>query len=116
MERFESKIRYTSLFGIYHSLLTHTQIEIGSDYFLADLSISEIAENRKISRSAVEDAIKKTSIKLDEFESSLHIYEKRENILKITAKLGEKALNNTELEQIESIEKELEYGVWELNR
>ena len=108
MEKFERTIRYISLYNIYSELLTHTQKEIAEDYFLADLSLSEIAEDRNISRSAVEDAIKKTCAKLDEFESKLHLLEKKEKLLKLTANLKQKALNNTEIEQIELIEKELD--------
>lgn len=111
MEKFERTIRYVNLYTIYKDLLTHTQKEIAGDYFLADLSISEVAENRQISRSAVEDAIKKSCQKLDEFESTLHLLEKRDSLLKITAKLKEKALNNSEIAELEEIEKELEYGI-----
>lgn len=113
MEKFERTIRYISLYNIYKNLLTHTQQEIAEDYFLADLSISEVAENRNISRSAVEDAIKKSCIKMDEFERELHLLAKKEMLLKITAKLKEKALNCSEVEELEQIEKELYNGIWE---
>ena len=111
MEKFERTIRYISLYNIYKDLLTHTQSDIAGDYFLADLSLSEIAEERNISRSAVEDAVKKTCVKLDEFESKLHFLEKKERLLKLTAKLKQKALNASEIEELEQIEKELDYGV-----
>ena len=111
MEKFERTIRYIALFNIYCGLLTHTQREIAEDYFLADLSLSEIAEIRNISRSAAEDAIKKACIKLDEFESEMHLLEKKERLQVLTAKLKEKALNTSEIEELEEIEKELEYGI-----
>ena len=111
MEKFDRTIRYISLFEIYKHLLTYTQKDIVGDYLLADLSISEIANERNISRSAVEDAISKACKKLDDFEDKLHCYEKKENISKITAKLKEKSLNCTEIDEIESIEKELDYGI-----
>ena len=111
MEKFERTIRYINMFTIYKSLLTYTQQEIVGDYFLADLSISEIAEERKISRSAVEDAINKACKKMDDFESKLHLLEKKDNISKITEMLREKALNNTEIEELEQIVKELDYGI-----
>ena len=115
MEKFERTIRYINLYTIYKSLLTYTQQEIVGEYLLVDLSISEIAENRNISRSAVEDAISKASKKLDDFEDKLHILEKKENVAKITAKLKEKSLNCTEIDEIEQIDKELDYGIWESN-
>ena len=115
MEKFERTIRYISLYNIYKDLLTHTQIDIAGDYFLADLSLSEIAEDRNISRSAVEDAIKKSCAKLDEFEAKMHLLEKKERLVKLTSKLKQKALNTTEIKELEEIEKELEYGIWKLN-
>ena len=111
MEQIEKKIRYSKLMSIYGSLLSYSQKEIGSDYFVYDLSLSEIAESRNISRSAVEDAISKASKKLDEFEEKMHVLERNENIIKITTNLKQKALNNTEIEEINSIEEELDYGI-----
>ena len=80
MERIEKTIRYSALLSIYGALLSDTQKEFSVAYFQYDLSLSEIAENHKVSRSAVEDAIKKGMKKLDEIESELHIYE---NCLKL---------------------------------
>ena len=107
MEKFERTIRYINLFTIYKDLLTYTQQEIVGDYLLADLSITEIAEERKVSRSAVEDAISKACKKLDDFEDKLHLLEKKENISKITANMKNKALNSSEISEIEEIDKEL---------
>ena len=115
MEKFERTIRYINLFTIYKDLLTYTQQEIVGDYLLADLSISEIAEERNVSRSAVEDAISKACKKMDDFESKLHLLEKKENISKITANLKNKALNSSEITEIEEIERELDNGIWESN-
>lgn len=111
MENLERTVKYVKLYNIYSSLLTHTQQEIAGDYFLADLSLSEIAESRNISRSAVEDAVKKTIAKLDDFESKMHLLEKKESALKITAKLKNKALNTSEIEEIEQLEKDIDYGI-----
>ena len=111
MEKIERTVRYVKLFNIYKDFLTHTQLEIVGDYFLADLSLSEIAESRKISRAAVEDAVKKACIKLDEYEEKLHLLEKSNKLLKISAKLREKCLNDSEIKEIEELEKELDYGI-----
>lgn len=111
MEKIERTIRYVKLYNIYKDFLTHKQIEIVGDYFLADLSLSEIAESRNISRAAVEDAIKKSCLKLDECESNLHLLDKSEKLRKISAKLKDKCLNTSEIKEIEEIEKELDYGI-----
>ena len=115
MEKIEQTIRYVKLFNIYKDFLTYKQVEIVGDYFLADLSLSEIAESRVISRSAVEDAIKKSCQKLDECESRLHLLDKVDRLAKISSKLKEKALNDSEIKEIEELEKELDYGIWESN-
>lgn len=111
MEKIERTIRYVKLFNTYKDFLTHTQVEIVGDYFLADLSLSEIAESRNISRAAVEDAIKKSCLKLDECEDKLRIVEKNEKLLKLSSKLKEKCLNTSEIAEIEAIEKELYNGI-----
>ena len=56
MEKFEKTIKYTKLFNLYGELLSKSQKDVFVDYFLADLSISEISENRNVSRAAVEDS------------------------------------------------------------
>ena len=77
MEKLEKTIRYTKLFNIYKSQLSSSQQEIINNYFFLDLSITEIANERGISRSAVEDALQKGISKLDELENEMHILEKR---------------------------------------
>ena len=109
MNKIEKTVLYVKLFNAYKELLSVTQKEMISDYYLADLSFSEIAENRGVSRSAVEDAISKGVKKLEEYESKLKIVEKREKLLQKLVILKEKALNKQEIEELESIEEELDY-------
>lgn len=111
MEKIERTIKYVKLFNIYNHFLTHNQMEVVGDYFLADLSLSEIAEARNISRAAVEDTVKKSCNKLDEYEANLHLLEKSEKLLKLSSKLKEKCLNSSEIREIEELEKELNYGI-----
>ena len=89
MDKIIKTIRYVELLEIYKSQLTHTQQEMLESYFQFDLSLSEIAENKNISRAAVEDALKKGIQKLESLEASLHILEKKEKILKIIANIKE---------------------------
>ena len=67
----DSFLKYAELLSIYQNLLSDTQREILGDYFFYNLSFSEIAENRNITRSAVEDAVKKGKKKLDDYEEKL---------------------------------------------
>lgn len=96
-------LRYVDLLSLYEDLLSSTQKEILSLYYKFDLSLSEIAEERSVSRAAVEDAIKKGNKKLDEFEASLKLLEKKSEILKNTAIIKQKYGNCKEIEQIERI-------------
>ena len=111
MNKINKAYRYTKLFNIYKSQLSKTQQAIIDDYYFADLSLSEIAENRGISRSAVEDALSKGCAKLEELESEIKILEKTEKANEKLENLKLKALNNKEINEIEEIEKELDYGI-----
>ena len=73
MSEIKKALEINRLLDIYGRLLTKQQFEIMSDYYYCDLSLSEISELRKISRTAVSDAIKTASKKLDKFEKSLRI-------------------------------------------
>ena len=103
MELLEKRLRYIELLHLYGELLSDTQKEILTDYLEFDLSLSEIALNRGSSRAAVEDAIKKGSKKLDDFESKLSMQKNREQILEKIAKLKEKYGNCSEIDEIEEV-------------
>ena len=68
------KVEYINrLLDIYGRLLTKAQFDIMSDYYYYDLSLSEISESKNISRTAVSDAIKKATKKLENYEEKLGI-------------------------------------------
>ena len=105
MDKLKKTVRYNSLLHIYGSLLSKTQYAFADAYFSYDLSLSEIAEAHGVSRSAVEDAIKKALTKLDEYEKNLKVLKNNEEILSLIEKA--KDLEGTEkikvLEEIERI-------------
>lgn len=104
MEKLEKTIRYNNLLHIYGALLSEAQKDIATSYFEYDLSVSEIAEEKNISRAAVEDGIKKSIAKLDQFESLLHVLENNKKI--------EDIIQNIDIETKEKIEKVLNnYGI-----
>ena len=103
MELLEKRIYYTELLHLYGELLSDTQKSILEDYLECDLSLSEMAENRSISRAAVEDAIKKGMKKLDGFESTLELHSKKEKISENIQVLKEKFGNCREIEEIEEV-------------
>ena len=73
MSEIKKTLEINRLLDIYGRLLTKQQFEIMSDYYYCDLSLSEISENRNISRTAVSDAIKTATKKLDKFEKNIGI-------------------------------------------
>lgn len=72
----EKNVKISMLCEIYGKLLTKKQLEILTDYYNNDLSLSEIAENNQITRQAVRDIIKKGENKLFELEEKLLFMEK----------------------------------------
>lgn len=60
----------------YGDLLTNHQKEILDDYYNEDLSMNEIAENYEISKSAVQDLIKRSINQLENYEKALKLVEK----------------------------------------
>lgn len=88
MNDIEERIKITNLLYLYGELLSSTQKDVLDLYFIYDLSLAEIAENKNISRSAVEDAIKKGKEKLKYFESKLKLLEKNSKIGDLLEKMS----------------------------
>lgn len=70
----ENREYLNSLFDIYKDLLTITEQTTFTDYYIEDLSLQEIADNKNISKSSVGKTLKSATEKLQEYESKLHIY------------------------------------------
>ena len=75
----EKKVEISMLWQIYGKLLTEKQYEYIDYYYNNDLSLSEIAENEKITRQGVRDIIKKGEKKLFEYEEKLLFMKKTIN-------------------------------------
>lgn len=70
------KLSFISLWDVYSGLLTAVQQEITDLYFNKDLTVSEIAEQKGISRQAVSDCLKGCKKQLEEYEEKLHIVQR----------------------------------------
>lgn len=103
MELIEKRLYYIELFSLYKGLLSNAQKEILSDYLNCDLSVSEIASNRNVSRAAIEDAIQKGMKKLDEIENEIKMNNKNETIIKNVHILRDKFGECIELDNIEEV-------------
>ena len=100
----DNKIETADLLEIYGNLLTETQKEIMYDYYFNDISISEIAENRNITRQAVKDAIDKSNKQLVEIEKSVKMLNiKKEIYAVIDTLVMEKKISRKSGRKITSI-------------
>ena len=92
---------HIALFDIYKELLTAKQQEYFTLHYFEDFSFSEISEELNVSRNAPLDQIKKVVNLLEEYETKLKLYTKKNNLLDFSNKLNEK-----EKEELLSIIKE----------
>ena len=77
----------TMLFDFYGELLTDHQRSVYEDAVYRDMSLGEIAEERKISRQGVHDLIKRCDRILQEYESKLHLVERFARAKKTVAEI-----------------------------
>lgn len=118
-ENMEEKIiYYGTLLELYGELLTDKQYSAIDKYYNMDLSLSEIAQEDKVTRQAVRDNIKKAEEKLEFFESKLKLYKnfKKEdnivsklekNIINLTAKITTLSIDKYEKEKLDNTLKEI---------
>ena len=114
----EKIIYYGTLLELYGELLTDKQYSVIDKYYNMDLSLSEIAQEDRITRQAVRDNIKKAEEKLEFFESKLKLYKnfKKEdnivsklerNIINLTAKITTLSIDKYEKEKLDNTLKEI---------
>lgn len=77
MEKF---VEQTLLYDFYGELLTQRQQQVYESVVLEDYSLSEVAEDLRISRQGVHDMIRRVNKALEEYEEKLHLVEKFVNI------------------------------------
>ena len=75
-EKINVVVEQTMLYDFYGELLTEHQKEIYEDVVLQDYSISEVAEDKGISRQGVHDLIRRCDRILAGYEEKLHLVEK----------------------------------------
>ena len=76
----ENRDYLNNLFDIYSSLLTKVERLTFINYYMEDLSLSEIALNRGISKSSVGKTLNEAQNKLREYEDKLKIYKIKEEL------------------------------------
>jgi len=81
--------RVNLLYNFYHSLLTKKQSRYLDLYYVEDFSLSEIAEQLKVSRQAVLDNLHRSVNLLESFEKELGLIEKTQEINDISEQLDQ---------------------------
>ena len=103
----KDNVEMVLLYHIYKDLLATKQKEIFEEYYLYNLSLREIADNRNITYQAVSDSINKTENLLLNFEAKIGMKElkyKVHNVYKLIKKqddlnsIKEKLLNELKLD------------------
>ena len=81
-------LKYLQLFDAYGPLLTGHQRELCELYYMCDLSLTEIAEQKGVSKQSVSDTLAKSRALLDAYEAKLHhVASTREADLALSAML-----------------------------
>lgn len=94
----DKNVEFSMLYDIYGKLLTSKQQEIFEEYYLFNLSLREIAENKKISYQAVRDSIKTSENTLRNFEQVTHTLELTEKMKRAYELCQSEDLNTQRLE------------------
>jgi predicted DNA-binding protein YlxM (UPF0122 family) len=93
------------LLDYYGELLTRHQQDILDEYFNEDLSMNEIAENLMISKSAVQDLIKRSLVQLNDYEKTLKLIKKDRKMNEILEQMKQESneLLDAYIQKIENI-------------
>lgn len=73
------KVSFIALWDAYRGLLTPTQQEICELYFNLDLTLSEIADEKGITRQGVSECLKTCKKQLEEYEEKLGFVKRLED-------------------------------------
>lgn len=85
-----------NVYDYYGELLTDKQKEYFKDYYFNNLSLSEISENKNVSRNAIHKALKDAEDKLIYYESILKDFEKSVKIKEIIKDLDDEIKHKIE--------------------
>ena len=74
-----SKEEGNLLLDFYSSLLTDKQNDVLNQYYALDYSLSEIAENLNVTKSAISDLLNRSNNQLIDYENKLKLVKKYKN-------------------------------------
>lgn len=79
----EKVVYYNDLLEIYGDFLTKKNVQIFRLYYAENLTMQEIADMLKVTKSYVGNSIKKSEEKLDELEAKMQIYNNQNRLNKL---------------------------------
>ena len=97
------KVEGNLLFDFYGSLLTEHQKEVLDDYFNDDLSMSELADEYEVSKSAISDLIKRFLNQLEEYENKLHLIKQARSLDELIDKMEKDGIPLEYLKELKKI-------------
>lgn len=108
---FERKEYFSSLLSLYGELLPKTIKERMMMFYLDDYSITEIAQNENVSRTAIFESIKTGESKLDEYESKLKMVKFKYDVLKHIEEISNTEKSEEKNQLLEKWKGEIENGI-----
>lgn len=106
IDKLEEIVLQSILYDFYGELLSDHKKQIFEDYVLNDLSLSEIATERGISRQGVYDIVKRCTQELKDYEAKLSLMRKFHTIkekIGIIKDIVSEATQSGDMEQISEI-------------
>ena len=85
----EEREEIIELYELYKGLLTENQRLYFESYYYEDLSLNEIADNNKVSKSLVSKIINNTIKKIKHYEEVLNINYKEDELKKLLNKVND---------------------------
>lgn len=111
MKKDLDKGTWGDLLVIYGKLLTKVIYKRMEAFYLDDLSYSEIANNERVSRTAIYDSIHEGEKSLLEFEEKLGLYKRLKLLRKLLKDYEDEKDEKSKEELFKKIKGEIEYGI-----
>lgn len=88
-ESIDQMVEYALLYDFYGALLKEKNRSIFEDYMFNDMSLAEIADEAGITRQGVSDIVRRSGKKLIEYEMSLGLIKKFNNVRLLVCEVKE---------------------------
>lgn len=112
MENLNEFIYINDLYSVYGETLTAKQKEMMESYYVYNLSIQEIADQLKVSKAAVSDALKVSVKHLENLESIVGHIAYKKSVRQLLEKIKEETQEPNILALITEEEQD---GIWIIN-